>query len=197
MSFTEFIEKSKRELAQLEWRRFLPLFLFIIIFDQASKHYFDSILNYNSPVEVVGDTVRLTLHYNKGIAFGLRLFENQSVFVFFSLLVCIFIFFYILTLELNTKPKLIILALVIGGAIGNIIDRAFLHQVIDFIDVDIPDIEIPAFTILNFTYEGLYMPRWPIFNIADSAISIGMVLIISLLTFTKKKMAPNEASNEE
>lgn len=197
MSFNEFIEKSKHELAQLEWRRFLPLFLFIIVFDQASKHYFDSMLIYNSPVEVIGDSVRLTLHYNKGIAFGLRLFENQAVFVLFSLLVCVFIFFYILTLELNTKPKLIILALVIGGAIGNIIDRTFLHYVIDFVDVDIPNIEIPAFTLFSFTYEGLYLPRWPIFNIADSAISIGMVLIISLLTFTKQKSVPKEASNEE
>lgn len=186
MTFNEFIAESKKQLELLNWRAILPWMLLIVIADQATKHYFDSTLVYNNPVEVIGDSFRLTLHYNKGIAFGLRLFQNQAVFVLFSILAVVFIFFYLITLELTQKQKHIVLILVIGGAIGNIIDRAFLGQVIDFIDVEFWDIDIPAFSFLGFDFSGFYMTRWPIFNIADSAVSVGMVTIISMLTFSKK-----------
>jgi signal peptidase II len=69
------------------------------------------------------------------------------------------------------------LALILGGAIGNLIDRFAYGEVIDFIDV------------------GFRNTRWPVFNIADSAVTIGMIILVSLVLFEgQKEEAPAKAN---
>jgi signal peptidase II len=117
------------------------------------------------PLEVVGDYVVLRLVYNRGAAFGLDL-GNASRWIFLALAVVALI--VLGAMVRATRPgdrmRLVALALVCGGAFGNLIDRLRSAQgVVDFIEVGI----------------GPY--RWPTFNVADSAITVGAIaLAISL-----------------
>ena len=69
-------------------------------------------------------------------------------------------------------------ALVLGGALGNLIDRFRLGEVIDFLDFDFINIKIPPFKFGFIDFSGFYMGRWPVFNVADGAVTIGMILIL-------------------
>ncbi|HEX2613656.1 MAG TPA: signal peptidase II, partial [Fibrobacteria bacterium] len=74
------------------------------------------------------------------------------------------------------------IALILSGAVGNnLIDRLFMHKVTDFIDAGIPN----------------FAPRWPVFNIADSAVSIGLVLLIVGPMFTRKAPAAPEGGSSD
>lgn len=105
----------------------------------------------------------LTLLYNKGAAFSFLANAGGWQRWFFLILttaVSIFIYFWLRKLKPHQRLQYTALALILGGAIGNLIDRAIYGYVIDFIDV----------------YYGSY--HWPAFNIADSAITIGAFLLI-------------------
>ena len=117
------------------------------------------------PREVFGDVVRLTLVYNRGAAFGLHLGE-YSRWIFLGLTIAALI---ILAQLYRSTPardiaRTLAIALVSGGAIGNLIDRVRGPQgVVDFIDIGIGDM------------------RWPTFNVADMAVSTGAVLLAWVL----------------
>jgi len=70
------------------------------------------------------------------------------------------------------------LALVLGGALGNLTDRFRFGQVIDFLDFDFPDIHVPSLDWGIFGWAGFSLERWPIFNLADTAITVGALLIV-------------------
>jgi signal peptidase II len=117
------------------------------------------------PHELIGDTVRLTLVYNPGAAFGLHL-GSYSRWIFMVL--TIGALFILGRLYRATKDgdllRTLAISLVCGGAIGNLIDRIRSAQgVVDFIDVGIGD------------------ARWPTFNVADMAVSIGAFLLAWVL----------------
>ena len=80
------------------------------------------------------------------------------------------------------------LALIMGGAIGNLIDRLFAGRVVDFLDVEFFDISIPAFELLFLSFPGFALTRWPVFNIADSAVTCGMILIAWMILVQKTPM---------
>ena len=82
--------------------------------------------------------------------------------------------------DLKKKLELWAFTFILGGAIGNLIDRAMYGKVIDFIDCDFPDI---------------IMTRWPIFNIADSFVTVGMVFLAIQYLFLEKK--ENKPSNNQ
>ena len=123
------------------------------------------------PHSVAGDWLRLTLVYNPGAAFGLQV-GSQSRWVFMGLTV---IALGILgRLYLNTSNgdvwRTASLALVCGGALGNLIDRVRSDQgVVDFIDI------------------GVGAARWPTFNVADVAVSIGAVLLAWVLWWAEQR----------
>ena len=75
-----------------------------------------------------------------------------------------------------------------GGAIGNLIDRLFSGRVVDFLDVEFFDISIPAFEFLFVNFPGYALTRWPVFNVADSAVTCGMIFIAWLILFQKSPM---------
>lgn len=117
------------------------------------------------PREVFGDVVRLTLVYNRGAAFGLHLGE-YSRWIFLALTIAALV---ILAQLYRSTPardiaRTLAIALVSGGAIGNLIDRVRGPQgVVDFIDIGIGDM------------------RWPTFNVADMAVSTGAILLAWVL----------------
>jgi len=141
--------------------------LIVAALDQLTKIIAVANLEYTVPVEFIGDLVRFTLIFNKGGAFGSSIGSNiVYILVSIAVIVIVFLVFY----RRIGQSKLVDFSLfaVIGGAIGNLIDRFARGAVVDFIEVDIPDI--------NFA--GIVMNRWPIFNIADIAVSLGMIALI-------------------
>ena len=151
--------------------KYFLLSFFIVLLDQTSKIYIKSIFNYNSPVDIIGSFLRFTYIENPGIVFGLDV--NVILYYIITLLsVCIIVYISFLIIDLfndegNSLLPLISFSLILGGAVGNLIDRVFVifglfdyHGVVDFIDFGIGDY------------------RFYIFNIADSSVTIGIIIFI-------------------
>lgn len=151
-------EKSEN---MLKW---LWLSLIVIILDQASKFYFEHAFTQYQQVPIIDGFFNLTLAYNKGAAFSFLADQNGWQRWFFSILatgVSIFIITWIHKLKSHERLPAVALSLVLGGAIGNLIDRLTNpNGVVDF---------------LHFYYQQFHFPA---FNVADSAITAGAILLI-------------------
>lgn len=119
---------------------------------------------------VLGDFVRLTYTHNRGAAFGINVGEHSRAFFLVLSLVALLVLGFIYRATPATDVlRLLAVALVGGGAIGNIVDRIrYAAGVVDFIDV------------------GFGAHRWPIFNVADSAVSVGAILLLISFYFEEK-----------
>lgn len=157
--------------------------LIIILMDQLSKYLTRSYLALGQSIDVWGSFLRLTHLQNTGAAFSLSL-PNQSYNRCFFIIVSIFATALIIYMLFKALHKLQVWAygLILGGALGNLIDRIIFGGVTDFVDFDIPDM--------------LGMQRFPVFNIADSAIFCGMVLLIVDIIFISGKQKAPEKSIE-
>ena len=137
----------------------------IVVADVATKLIAEALLARRVPVPVIGDYVQLRLVYNQCAAFGLCL-GAYSRWIFFGLALAAL--WVLRSLVRSARPgdrfRLLALALVCAGAVGNVLDRLRSAQgVVDFVDV------------------GLGSARWPTFNVADSAITVGAIaLAVSL-----------------
>jgi len=155
-------------------RNWMIIAAVIIIADQITKVIANSELVLYKAVAVM-PMFNLTLMYNEGAAFSFLSDAGgwqRWFFTIISLVVSIVLIFWIKKLKPEEKFQAIAFSLILGGAVGNLIDRVRLGYVIDFIEI----------------YYNQFF--WPAFNIADSAISIGVViLIIDTLfpNFFKKK----------
>ncbi|MFA5805672.1 MAG: signal peptidase II [Melioribacteraceae bacterium] len=187
--------------------RVLFVSLFIVIADQLSKYFIKggtiplinlhvTGMSYGESINVIGDFFKLTFVENPGIAFGIDVDGVSKLLLsLFTLLASIGVFYY---LWKSKEQKLIIrlaLAFILGGAIGNLIDRTFYGlfygyaplfygKVVDFFNMDFFD-----FTIFGRTYD-----RFPIFNIADSSVTIGVTL---LLIFHRTPVAETKEGESE
>lgn len=127
---------------------------------------------------IFGDTFRFTHLSNSGAAFSISLSNpawNRVFFVTATVLAVIFILF--LLYRATHRIQVVAFGLVLGGAIGNnLIDRLLFGSVTDFVDVDFPNI--------------FGLQRWPVFNVADSAIFIAMILLIIDMLFIRDKVPP-------
>lgn len=144
------------------WGPWVWISLIVIILDQATKIAADNYLTYHQPVSVI-PMFNLTLMYNMGAAFSFLSDAGgwqRWFFIILSTVISIVLIIWIYRLKTTEKIQTISIALILGGAIGNLIDRSVYGYVIDFLDV----------------YYQHY--HWPAFNIADSAIFIGAVLLI-------------------
>jgi signal peptidase II len=141
------------------WITFLGLAGLIVALDQLTKWWLTSFLAPGQSVDVIGDLVRLVHARNDGGLFGLL--RGQAVpFAFVSLVVVGLIVAY--HGRSGRNPYLsITLGLLLGGALGNLIDRLRLGYVVDFVDA------------------GLGGLRWYTFNVADAAISFAILLLIA------------------
>lgn len=132
----------------------------IIVIDRLTKLFFMQSLSAGQTIPVIKGFLYFTLVYNRGAAFGIL--KNQIP--FFILTTAIAIFFILFYLKKSSSLEKAALGLILAGAIGNLIDRIFFGCVIDFIDVHIE----PVF-------------YWPVFNVADSAITVGACILGWLL----------------
>lgn len=142
--------------------KYLWLSLAIIIADQISKTLMVNWLDLYETVRVL-PFFNLTLAHNPGAAFSFLAGAGgwqRWFFVVLAAVISTVLIVWMRRLAQTAKLEAISLALIIGGAIGNVIDRLIYGYVIDFLDV----------------YAGSY--HWPAFNIADSAICVGAVLLI-------------------
>ena len=132
----------------------------VLLLDQLTKAWVRTTLTLNEPVQLVGDVLRLTYIHNEGAAFGLSVGRHSSlVFLVLATVASALVLYLFLTVPRGERLQRTALALILGGALGNIIDRVRWEMVVDFIQVGIG---------------GHY---WPIFNIADSAVTIGALLL--------------------
>lgn len=164
----------------------------IIVFDQASKWAVVAALQLHQSVRVFGDWFRLTYILNPGGAFGVR-WENQGFYFVAALVVIAWIGWHLWRHGATRRLSNWALALILGGAVGNLIDRVIVGQVIDFIDVEFPDMRIPAFDFGIISHPGVLMDRWPTFNIADSAVTVGVIILIVTLFYDpilRRRQAP-------
>jgi len=148
----------------------------IVVIDQISKGLVRVGMTEGQQIALAGDLVHLTYVHNTGAAFGIL--PGQTIFLIVVTLGAIaFMFWYRQRLAAQEKAARTGLSLIIGGAFGNLIDRLISGQVVDFIDIDIPDISIGPLSFFGYKW-SIYCERWPAFNVADSAISIGLLFLI-------------------
>ena len=152
----------------------LILSIIVVLIDQLSKLTIRVSLEYGKPHRIIGDWVRLTYIENPGMAFGIQI-GGQIFFTVFALLATVIIFIYIIRARQEKIQLRISLALILGGAVGNLIDRFLYGKVVDFIEV------------------GMGNARWPIFNIADSAVTIGMIILIIMVLFERSSEKTKES----
>lgn len=155
---------------------YILITLVIIITDQISKLLISKNLAENETVSILGDFLRFHFIYNQGGAMGTSLGPSW-VYMLLTLLALALIVRYFITSKSDGALNKFSLALILGGAIGNLIDRLAYGQVIDFIDMNIPDLPF------------LHLYRWFIFNIADAAITFGLVLFAINMIFNKNDHA--------
>ena len=153
--------------------------IFLIVVDQLSKLLVQLFIPVNTSIKIIPNWLLFTHITNDGISFGWNPFSNSIILFFVSLVACIFIIKVLIDSESETKLNQISLCLIIGGAIGNLIDRFFTAfnlfnytGVVDFIDV------------------GTKFYRFFIFNFADSFITIGVIFYI--YSFIVLSLAKNE-----
>lgn len=192
--------------------KILYISLSVVVVDQISKMMVKGFsipfLNIYHPgmfegerVPIFGNFFRLTFIENPGMAFGFDPGVDMKIWVsLFSLFASIGLMIYFYYIRNRTFVLRLAIAFILGGAVGNLIDRMFygifyqyaplFHgRVVDFLDVD----------FFKFNLLGRSFDRWPIFNIADSAVTIGVLILIFFYRSEKledeKEEAPAAESN--
>ena len=153
--------------------------MLLVVLDQYTKYLTVTHMTLGQSIPVFGDVVRLTYIRNAGMAFGVQV-GHQGLFTALSLAVVALIAWSLWQVRHTALQYWLPLSLIFGGAIGNIVDRIRYGNVVDFADVDIPDIRIPSWDLGWWTTPSLELLRWPVFNVADSAITVGMVLLLTV-----------------
>ena len=166
------------------------LIIFIVVLDQISKFVVKQYMQLYESIPLIGDFFRLTYIENPGMAFGIQ-FDNRILFTVLSVVAAGIVLVYLLKMNKENFIFRFALALILGGAIGNLIDRLTVGRVVDFLDVEFFDISLPAFNFLFINFPGYAMTRWPVFNVADSAVTCGMVLLTYII-FTQKPETKRE-----
>lgn len=145
----------------------------VIALDQITKYWAQTLLALHQP-EAVMPFLNMTLMYNPGAAFSFLADAGgwqRWFFIALAVLVSLVLFFWMARLKSGERWTAIGLSLVLGGALGNVVDRILHGHVIDFIDV----------------YYRQW--HWPAFNVADSAITAGVVLLL-LDSFRQRAPGP-------
>lgn len=145
---------------------FLAIVLVIVALDVTTKALVQQNLHLYQQVDVIGSYFRLTYIRNPGAAFGIDLGGySRPVFMVLSIVALIALGAMYWVTPFSDRVRLVSIALICGGAVGNLTDRIRSPRgVVDFLDV------------------GVGSVRWPVFNVADAAVTVGAVLLaLSLL----------------
>ena len=149
----------------------LVIIIAVTLADQLTKLWVTANLDGQPPLQIAGDYIRLVLVHNFGGAMGTSFFPSYG-YLILSLLMLPVLGYYVYRYS-SVGAVVYPLASICGGAVGNVIDRLRFGKVVDFIDVDVPDINLFGFSL----------ERWWTFNIADVAISAGLVWLIIYMVF--------------
>ena len=179
----------------LKW---LWLAVAVIVLDQGSKYLVSQLLELHESVEFI-PLLQFTLLHNKGAAFSFLSSAGgwqRWLFTILALVVSVIIVAWLRRLSAQEKWQAAGLALILGGALGNVIDRINHGYVVDFLDFYYPAEQcLPLFYQVHGSIAECH---WPAFNIADSAISIGVVvLIIDSLRSSLKRHVPSTDHKQE
>jgi len=141
---------------------FVLVVAIVVTLDMVTKAWITQNIALYRPVPVIGDFFRITYTHNPGAAFGINVGEHSRIFfLLLSLAALVVLGLIYRSTPITDRVRLLAVSLVSGGAIGNIIDRIRYEQgVVDFLDV------------------GIGSTRWPVFNVADMAVSTGAVLLL-------------------
>jgi signal peptidase II len=184
----------------------LYLSLVVLVADQVSKFYVKGIsipflnlklegMQIGESIPVIGNFFKITFTENPGMAFGFDPgSEFKLIISIFSLVASVGLLIYLFASRKKSLSLRIAIALIIAGAVGNVFDRMFYGliyhyaplfygKVVDFFDFD----------FFNFTLFGRSYERWPIFNIADASVTVGVLI---LLFFYKKHQEDDNKANE-
>lgn len=143
------------------------IFVASIVIDQITKFWAVNVLKNGGSIKIIGDFLRFTYAENKGAAFSI-LQNQRGFFIIITIIMLIVLaYIYFKTKNISKMSKLSI-AMIAGGAIGNFIDRVRLGYVVDLIDV---------------RFGNFY--NFPIFNVADSFVVCGTILMIILILFNR------------
>jgi len=145
---------------------FLPFF--IVLIDQLSKILVHAKMNLYDSFTVIPSLLDFTYIRNEGIAFGMNFPGSKIFFIIFPILITFYLISLLKNKEFEDNTSQIALFLIIGGAIGNILDRIFRGYVVDFID---------------FHINGAH---WYIFNVADASVTIGLLFLLYSSILIKK-----------
>ena len=161
----------KRNLHLLIWPA-----LSIVALDQITKYIVLKSIELHESIPVISGFFNLVQTRNKGMAFGIlnRPGSNLGYYVLVSATLAAVILLLFWFSRLKREERILVpgLSLISGGAIGNLVDRIRLREVVDFLDF----------------YAGSY--HWPAFNVADSAITVGTFWVILSLLFLRPKESP-------
>ncbi|MBR2614296.1 MAG: signal peptidase II [Clostridia bacterium] len=158
-----------------------PLVLIaLILIDQITKLYFHANFTEGDSIKVIPNFFSLSLYFNEGAAWSFLANEEWGQ-IFFKVLtpivLCLFFAYYIFVAK-KSKWARISLILVFAGTIGNFIDRICFSYVVDFLSFKLWGINFSDFSIYRFYF--------PTFNLADSYLVIGMIMLIIYILFLDK-----------
>ncbi len=152
--------------------------MLIIIVDQISKYLIKTTLNPFKSIDVIDGFFRLIYTENAGAVWGLLANKRGTIIPtlisIFAIGALIFIAYQFLKIKKSTPWEFLSLAFIMGGALGNIIDRILQGYVVDFLYFYIKDLS------------------WPAFNVADMFISIGLVILTILILLGKSVLAKDK-----
>ncbi|MBI5058434.1 signal peptidase II [candidate division KSB1 bacterium] len=144
---------------------------FLIAFDQWTKYLIRSSFQVGESISLIGeDLIRLTYVLNPGVAFGLPV-PSRTLLLIFGWTAAAALAVYLSILIRRRDALRWPILLFFSGAIGNSIDRTLYGEVTDFLDADFPD---------------FIMDRWPVFNVADSCVTVGVLLVALLVLFDRR-----------
>jgi signal peptidase II len=151
---------------------------FVVLLDQATKLWIQrTMISSGPPIRVIGDIVRIAFVENPNAVFGLSLGAKFPYELITILATALLIF---LIIKERIFSHSLVFGLLLGGALGNVIDRMRFGMVTDFIDIGISQTQ-----------------RWPVFNVADSAVTVGLITFV-IVSFTQmKKTREKEESLKE
>ncbi len=144
-----------------------------LLLDQASKAVVSLLMQPGESAPIISGVVHVTFVRNSGAAFGL-LSGNRVPFVFTTILAIVALLFLLFQFRQRRADLYSSLVLVLGGALGNLVDRVRLGDVVDFIDL------------------GWKNVRWPVFNVADIAVTVGVLLFCYRSLFSRRTSDESE-----
>lgn len=171
----------------------------VVLLDQSTKLLVLRTMYRGQQIPVLGDWLKFTFTENPGMAFGITPGPTEVVTVF-SILATALIVFYLYRVRQDYYPYRASLALILGGALGNIIDRLFYGdalfsgKVVDFIHVNLWSGFLPESIPL---IGGMYISLFPIWNVADMGIVCGVASVILLHKKYAQEQAEREAAQNE